>query len=142
MESKGTSEVEFVEGWVFVQRIGEGAYGNVHLAVNRSTREYVAVKIVNLDTCARENGLTPDCLKKEICILKMLHHSNIIRFYGQRTVRPITYIFMDYADGGELFDRIEPDHGMEPGLAQHFFNQLLAGVVSAEGAFLLLFLSV
>ena len=25
---------------------------------------------------------------------------------------------------------LEPDHGMEPGLAQHFFLQLLSGVVS------------
>ena len=122
---RGTSVVKFAEGWDFMQTLGEGTYGEVKLAVNRSTRECVAVKIVNLDG---RNGLTSDCLKKEICIMKMLHHENVIHFFGQRTVPPITYLFMDYADGGELFDRIEPDHGMEPGLAQHFFNQLLTGV--------------
>ena len=27
---------------------------------------------------------------------------------------------------------LEPDHGMEPGLAQHFFLQLMNGVVSIK----------
>ena len=81
--------------------------------------------------------------------MKMLKHEHIIRFYGDRKVDTINYLFLEYADGGELFDRIgkcshdshrrrtvtssilnlEPDLGMEPGLAQHFFKQLLDGVV-------------
>ena len=37
----------------------------VKLAVHRDTKEYVAVKIIHLDG---KNGLTPDCLKKEVMI--------------------------------------------------------------------------
>ena len=60
--------------------------------------------------------------------MKMLRHNHVIRFFGQRMSGPTHFLFLEYADGGELFDRIEPDHGMEPGLAHHFFLQLLSGV--------------
>lgn len=60
--------------------------------------------------------------------MKMLNHEHVIRFYGQRPVGKLHHLFLEYADGGELFDRIEPDHGMEPGLAHHFFVQLISGV--------------
>lgn len=76
----------------------------------------------------------------------MLKHDNVVRFFGERACGNIHYLFLEYVDGGELFDRIgnmginnyhlinplpplEPDHGMEPGLAQHFFLQLLLGLV-------------
>ena len=90
----------------------------VKLAVHNDTKECVAVKIVHLDG---KNGLTEDCLKKEVwlvitihklirfvqvCIMRMLKHNNIVRFYGERTCGMIHYLFLEYVDGGELFDRI------------------------------------
>jgi serine/threonine-protein kinase Chk1 len=36
---------------------------------------------------------------------------------------------MDYADGGELFDQIEPDVGLSPNRARHFFTQLIDGLI-------------
>lgn len=36
----------------------------------------------------------------------MLTDQNIIRFYGQRKEENTQYLFLEYASGGELFDRI------------------------------------
>ena len=41
-----------------------------------------------------------------MCILKMLRHTNVVRFFGQRTQGNTHYLLLEYADGGELFDRI------------------------------------
>ncbi len=38
--------------------------------------------------------------------MRMLKDDHVIRFYGQRTSGNIHYLFLEYADGGELFDRI------------------------------------
>lgn len=38
--------------------------------------------------------------------MKMLKDSHVIRYYGQRTCGNLHYLFLEYADGGELFDRI------------------------------------
>uniref|UniRef100_A0A0K0D0S3 non-specific serine/threonine protein kinase n=1 Tax=Angiostrongylus cantonensis TaxID=6313 RepID=A0A0K0D0S3_ANGCA len=37
-------------------------------------------------------------------------------------------LYLEYADGGELFDQIEPDVGMPPVKAQFYFRQLLHGL--------------
>ncbi|XP_053307606.1 serine/threonine-protein kinase Chk1 isoform X2 [Spea bombifrons] len=116
--------IPFVEDWDLVQTLGEGAYGEVQLAVNRKTEEAVAVKIVDMTRAAD----CPENIKKEICINKMLNHSNIVKFYGHRREGNIQYLFLEYCRGGELFDRIEPDVGMPEQDAHSFFQQLVAGV--------------
>ncbi|XP_064029315.1 serine/threonine-protein kinase Chk1 isoform X2 [Pogoniulus pusillus] len=117
--------VPFVEDWDLVQTLGEGAYGEVQLAVNRRTEEAVAVKIVDMKRAAE----CPENIRKEICINKMLNHENVVKFYGHRREGATQYLFLEYCSGGELFDRIEPDVGMPEPEAQRFFQQLIAGVV-------------
>ena len=41
--------------------------------------------------------------------MKMLRHEHVVRYYGERKVGDFMYIFLEYADGGELFDRIGMD---------------------------------
>lgn len=45
-------------------------------------------------------------VKKEVCIQKFLQHPHILRYFGTRRQNDIEYIFLEYAAGGELFDRI------------------------------------
>uniref|UniRef100_A0A182NUD7 non-specific serine/threonine protein kinase n=1 Tax=Anopheles dirus TaxID=7168 RepID=A0A182NUD7_9DIPT len=115
---------EFVEGWTLAQTLGEGAYGEVKLLINRQSGEAVAMKMVDL----KKHPDAESSVKKEVCIQKILQHPNILKFFGKRTQGDIEYIFLEYAAGGELFDRIEPDVGMPLPEAQRYFNQLLAGV--------------
>uniref|UniRef100_A0AAR2LX06 Serine/threonine-protein kinase CHK1 n=1 Tax=Pygocentrus nattereri TaxID=42514 RepID=A0AAR2LX06_PYGNA len=76
--------VPFVQDWDLVQTLGEGAYGEVRLLVNRKTEEAVAVKVV--DTSRAKDCL--DNVKKEVCVHKMLSHPNIVRFFGHRSEGP------------------------------------------------------
>lgn len=45
-------------------------------------------------------------IRKEVCIHRMLTDPHIVRYYGQRREGNVEYIFLEYAAGGELFDRI------------------------------------
>lgn len=116
--------VPFVQDWDLVQTLGEGAYGEVRLLVNRQTEEAVAVKVIDTSQ-AKECA---ENVKKEVCIHKMLNHPNIVRFFGHRKEGPTVYLFLEYCSGGELFDRIEPDVGMAEKDAHKFFQQLIAAV--------------
>lgn len=116
--------VPFVQGWDLVQTLGEGAYGEVRLLVNRQTEEAVAVKVIDTSQ-AKECA---ENVRKEVCIHKMLTHPNIVRFFGHRKEGPTVYLFLEYCTGGELFDRIEPDVGMAEKDAHRFFQQLIAAV--------------
>ena len=69
-------------------------------------------------------------MKKECAVLQMVKkspHENIIKFLAYKMNGDIHYIFLEFACGGELFDRIIPDEGMERILAQRYFQQLISG---------------
>ncbi|XP_076024711.1 serine/threonine-protein kinase Chk1 [Genypterus blacodes] len=121
--------VPFVQDWDLVQTLGEGAYGEVRLLVNRQTEEAVAVKVIDTSQ-AKECA---ENVKKEVCIHKMLNHCNIVRFFGHRKEGVTMYLFLEYCTGGELFDRIEPDVGMAEKDAHRFFQQLISAVEYLHG---------
>ncbi|KAM9846826.1 serine/threonine-protein kinase Chk1 [Aulostomus maculatus] len=116
--------VPFVQDWDLVQTLGEGAYGEVRLLVNRQTEEAVAVKVIDTSQ-AKE---CEENVKKEVLVHKNLNHKNIVRFFGHRKEGHTQYLFLEYCSGGELFDRIEPDVGMDERDAHRFFQQLIAAV--------------
>jgi serine/threonine-protein kinase CHEK1 len=74
----------------------------VKLLVNKISGEAVAMKMVDL----KKHSDAAASVKKEVCIQKILSHPNILRFFGKRSQGTIEYIFLEYAAGGELFDRI------------------------------------
>lgn len=74
----------------------------VKLLINRNTNSTVAMKIIDLKNF-------PDALimvKKEAAIHCRMKHPSIIKYFGQRHTKDCYYIFLEYASGGELFDRI------------------------------------
>lgn len=74
----------------------------VKLLLNRQTNEAVAMKMVD----TRKHPDASASVKKEVCIQKFLQHPHILRYFGTRRQNDIEYIFLEYAAGGELFDRI------------------------------------
>lgn len=67
---------------------------------------------------------------REAALHRALRHRHVLRCLGERA-HPATrahYLFLEYAQGGELFDRIEPDAGMAKPLARRYWRQLLRGL--------------
>ncbi|CAF0839438.1 unnamed protein product [Brachionus calyciflorus] len=112
-----------VGSWEFANVLGEGAYGEVKLALNSKTQETRAVKIISLNLLSDKNSI-----QKEVLIHKSLNHENVVKFYSSFQHLDKFYIILEYASGGELFDRIEPDLGMDVELAHKYFTQLINGV--------------
>lgn len=121
---------DFVEDWAISHTLGEGAYGEVKLVVNKTSGDCVAMKAIDL---LKGGASVKSVVEKEVKIHKFLKDKHIIRCYGSREQSTYYYIFLEYAPNGELFDRIEPDIGMQPDLAQKFMRQLIAGVDYLHG---------
>ncbi|UXI19800.1 hypothetical protein NH340_JMT05743 [Sarcoptes scabiei] len=116
---------EFVKGWLLLDTLGEGRFGEVKLLMNQETQEMVAVKVLIVKNIEMDKSI-----RKEICIHKNLQHQNVIGFFGNRRddESKIEYLFLEYAQNGELFEHIEPDVGMPKSKAFKFFNDLINGV--------------
>ncbi|GAB9470196.1 hypothetical protein Gpo141_00007448 [Globisporangium polare] len=94
----------FVEKYKIGRVIGEGNFSVVKECARKSDGTKFAVKCIN------KNALNPkdrSNLVQEINILKELDHPNIIKLYDVYDEDAVMcYLVMEYAVGGELFDRI------------------------------------
>ncbi|GJJ68767.1 serine/threonine-protein kinase CHEK1 [Entomortierella parvispora] len=122
--SQAVAEREEIDDYELGETLGVGAYAVVRLATHKTTAVKAAVKIIPKDP---KEGLEKT-VQKELTIHKGLKHRNISRFLKSREEPECLYLFVEYAAAGELFDKIEPDRGIQEDLAHLYFIQLLAGV--------------
>lgn len=74
------SSIPFVDGWDFVQTLGEGAYGEVRLAVSATNDEAVAVKIIDLEKIDDSETLTLVRMTKSVNFLNRKNSNIGIRY--------------------------------------------------------------
>eukprot|EP00965_Chrysotila_dentata_P084347 2785029-Pleurochrysis_carterae.AAC.9 len=74
-----------VGNYTLLETVGQGTFGEVMIAVEKHTRESVAVKVLErdkiTDDAARER------LVNEIAILNRVHHANLLQLLEARTPR-------------------------------------------------------
>lgn len=122
------------------QRLKNGGHGIVYVCTRLATGSKYAAKIVNtspLVNSQRELAL----LKREICIMRELHHPNIVNIFTAYFGENDCTIVMDLAEGGDLFDLINAESkqmrstgqvfkglGGSEMVSKHIANQLLEGI--------------
>ncbi|CAI9758784.1 unnamed protein product [Fraxinus pennsylvanica] len=107
-----------------VRDIGSGNFGVARLMRDKQTKELVAVKYIERGDKIDEN------VQREIINHRSLRHPNIVRFKEVILTPTHLAIVMEYASGGELFERIckcNAGHFYEDE-ARFFFQQLISGV--------------
>lgn len=84
--------------------IGKGTFSKVKYAVDTETRIPYAIKIIDRQMILKEN--MEKQLKREISIMKILKHKNVIALKEVLQSKNHIYIVLELVTGGELFDRI------------------------------------
>ena len=72
---KGIGYLNFFDYYEMLDDIGEGKFGLVKLGVHKSTKERVAIKIIQKSSMKDNDA---ELVKTEIDIMKLCHHPNII----------------------------------------------------------------
>jgi len=106
--------------------IGEGTFGKVKLSTHTLTGEKVAVKILEKDKITDVNDV--ERVAREIHILKLIRHPNIIQLYEIIETPKQLYLVMEYCNGGELFEYIVANNRIKEKEACRFFQQIISGV--------------
>uniref|UniRef100_A0A803KSF8 non-specific serine/threonine protein kinase n=1 Tax=Chenopodium quinoa TaxID=63459 RepID=A0A803KSF8_CHEQI len=118
----------------FVRDIGSGNFGVARLMRDKVTRELVAVNSVidmGFETAISFRYVLlqiDENVQREIINHRSLRHPNIVRFKEVILTPTHLAIVMEYASGGELFERICNAGRFSEDEARFFFQQLISGV--------------
>lgn len=115
----------FLGRYRLIKTIGKGNFAKVKLAKHIPTMKEVAIKIID------KTVLNPTSLKKlfrEVTIMKMLDHPNIVKLYEVIDSQRTLYLVMEYASGGEVFDYLVAHGRMREKEARAKFRQIVSAV--------------
>ncbi|EUC42649.1 hypothetical protein COCMIDRAFT_102957 [Bipolaris oryzae ATCC 44560] len=137
--------------WQLGRTIGRGGCSRVRLVRHSGTGQYGAAKIISKATAEKVRALSlanliqsaeqdptlchdgkviPFGLEREICIMKLLDHPNIVRLFDiwENRDELISYLIMEFVEGGELFAYIQEQGGLIEMHAVHVFRQIIAAL--------------
>ena len=120
--SKTKNEGQFILG----KKLGEGTFGIVRVATHYLTGEKVAVKILDKKKILEETDKTR--LEREIKLMKILRHPNIVHLYSVIQTNQYIYLIMEYISGKELFDYIIKKGKLQEIEACKFYQQIISGI--------------
>ncbi|KAK6621835.1 hypothetical protein RUM44_001642 [Polyplax serrata] len=106
-------------------KLGCGNFSQVKLAIHQLTKERVAIKIV-------DKGMLDDkmmrMLNQEISTMESMHHPNLIRLYEVMETYSKLFLVMEYASGGELYNKVTTMGKFEEVVARNLFAQICSAV--------------
>ncbi|XP_052395629.1 serine/threonine-protein kinase MARK1 isoform X2 [Carassius gibelio] len=120
-----TDELPHVGNYRLLKTIGKGNFAKVKLARHVLTGREVAVKIID------KTQLNPTSLQKlfrEVRIMKVLNHPNIVKLFEVIETEKTLYLIMEYASGGEVFDYLVAHGRMKEKEARAKFRQIVSAV--------------
>ena len=128
MASENMSDRENPIGdYLLNDEIGSGGFAKVVQAIHIPTGEKVAVKIMDKAQIFQE-PLNLNRIQREIAILKIVRHKNIIKLYELMETPNKIYLVMEYCNGGELFDYIVSKQHLTERQACRFFQEIINSI--------------
>ncbi|XP_035278271.1 MAP/microtubule affinity-regulating kinase 3-like isoform X3 [Anguilla anguilla] len=120
-----SDEQPHVGNYRLLKTIGKGNFAKVKLARHILTGREVAIKIID------KTQLNPTSLQKlfrEVRIMKILNHPNIVKLFEVIETEKTLYLVMEYASGGEVFDYLVAHGRMKEKEARAKFRQIVSAV--------------
>ena len=112
--------------FIIGEEIGKGTFGVVRIATHIITGEKVAVKMLYKEKIVEESDKKR--LEREIKILKILRHKNIVHLYNVIQTSSTIYLVMEYIKGKELFEIIVQKKRLSELESLRYFQQLISGI--------------
>ncbi|KAF9359225.1 hypothetical protein BGX26_012832 [Mortierella sp. AD094] len=111
-----------------IQRIGQGSFSEVKMAIDTRSGDHVAIKVMSRAMIQSSDRLGIS-VRRESDLLKSIQHPNIIGFREVVETSLQMCIVLDYAPGGELFDFVADKRSMASEQdIQYIFAQIVDAV--------------
>lgn len=125
-KEKESSHSALLDGKYELGRVlGHGTFAKVYHARNLNTGKNVAMKVVGKEKVIKVGMM--EQIKREISVMKMVKHSNIVQIHEVMASKSKIYIAMELVRGGELFNKIVKGR-LKEDVARVYFQQLISAV--------------
>ncbi|KAF5022388.1 hypothetical protein F66182_5561 [Fusarium sp. NRRL 66182] len=135
--------------WQLGKTLGKGSSARVRLCRHTVTNQLAAVKIVNrrmaylvqdssLAALSKWDNNLPDqidgemrvpmAIEREVAILKLIEHPNIMKLYDIWENRSEVYLILEYIDQGDLFTFINMKGRLSEEVSVFFFRQIISAI--------------
>jgi MAP/microtubule affinity-regulating kinase len=114
-----------IKQYKLLKTIGKGNFARVMLARHLPTNSEVAIKIID-KTQLNTNSL--EKLFREVSIMKILNHPNIVKLYEVIETEKTLYLVMEYINNGEVFEYLVKNGRMKENIARQKFRQIVSAV--------------
>ncbi|KAL6410407.1 CAMK/CAMKL/GIN4 protein kinase [Ilyonectria robusta] len=135
--------------WQLGKTLGKGSSARVRLCRHNMTNQLAAVKIVNRRMAylvqdsslaalskwdnSRPNQIdgemrVPMAIEREVAILKLIEHPNIMKLYDIWENRSEVYLILEYIDQGDLFTFINMRGRLSEEVSIYFFRQIISAI--------------
>lgn len=104
-----------------VEYLGSGNYADVYRAQEIETGHWRALKALR-----PKDARTKALIEKEIKMTRMITHENVVRLYDVMTPDSMVVLVLEFARGGELFNKIHRDEMGDRECAHYVRNVLTA----------------
>eukprot|EP00667_Euglena_gracilis_P005332 EG_transcript_5366 len=117
--------------WQKGNLIGKGAVGSVYLGMVQGKGTLMAVKVVELGELDKENSKEAENLERELQLMKLFKHENIVRYYGCKHDKEHNQlnIFLEYVPGGSLASLVKKFGCLPEDTVRHYTRQILGGLM-------------
>ncbi|KAJ1108565.1 hypothetical protein NDU88_005941 [Pleurodeles waltl] len=123
--STSVDDQPHIGNYRLLKTIGKGNFAKVKLARHVLTNKEVAVKIIDK---TQLNSSSLQKLFREVRIMKVLNHPNIVKLFEVIETEKTLYLVMEYASGGEVFDYLVAHGRMKEKEARAKFRQIVSAV--------------
>ncbi|XP_051142902.1 CBL-interacting protein kinase 2-like [Andrographis paniculata] len=105
--------------------LGQGTFGKVYYARSLQTGQSMAIKVIDKDKISKARVV--DQIKREISIMRLVRHPYIIHLHEVMATKTKIYFVLEYAKGGELFNKVAKGK-LKEDVARKYFQQLINAV--------------
>lgn len=105
--------------------VGQGTFAKVYHARDIKTGMSVAIKMIDKEKILKVGMV--DQIKREISVMKLIRHPNVVQLYEVMATKEKIYFVMEYVRGGELFNRVVRGK-LKEDAARKYFQQLISAI--------------
>ncbi|XP_077239152.1 CBL-interacting protein kinase 18-like [Tasmannia lanceolata] len=122
MENKGSILMQRYE---LGRLLGQGTFAKVYHARNLKSGQSVAIKVIDKEKVLKVGMM--DQIKREISVMRLVRHQNVVQLYEVMATKSKIYFVMEYAKGGELFNKVAKGK-LKEDVARKYFQELIGAV--------------